>query len=80
VFTAAALFSVAHIPSPVLTVCTLVGGLFFCEMFRRQRSIFPLGIAHAILGLTVAASFSNGILHHMRVGIGYLMFHSNHLP
>lgn len=76
---AAGLFALAHIPSPILTVCTLIGGLFFCEMFRRYRNIFPLGMAHALLGWTVAASFSDGILHHMRVGIGYLMFHSHRL-
>jgi len=75
VVAAAILFATVHIPSPVLTVGTLLGGLFFCEMFRRFRNIFPLGLVHAVLGLTVAASFSDSLLHHMRVGIGYLRFH-----
>jgi hypothetical protein len=75
VFAAAALFSSVHLPSPVLTVATLLGGVFFCEMFRRYRTLLPLGIVHALLGLTIAASFSDHILHHMRVGIGYLAFH-----
>jgi membrane protease YdiL (CAAX protease family) len=69
------LFASIHLPSPVLTVATLFGGLFFCEMFRRYRTIIPLGIVHALLGLTIAASFSDHLLHHMRVGIGYLAFH-----
>ena len=72
---AALLFSTVHLPSPVLTVGTLLGGLFFCEMFRRYRNIVPLGLVHALLGLTIAASFSDTILHRMRVGIGYLAFH-----
>jgi len=72
---ASLLFSSVHLPSPVLTVATFFGGLFFCEMFRRHRSIVPLGIVHALLGLTIAASFSDRLLHHMRVGIGYLSFH-----
>lgn len=71
----ALLFSIIHIPSPVLMIATLFGGLFFCEMFRRYRTILPLGVVHALLGLTVAASFSDHLLHHMRVGIGYLPFH-----
>ncbi len=75
VVAAAILFATVHIPSPILTVGTLLGGLFFCEMFRRFRNIFPLGLVHAMLGLTVAASFSDSLLHHMRVGIGYLRFH-----
>lgn len=70
----AALFASAHVPNPVLTVATLVGGLFFCGMFRRYRSILPLGILHALLGLTIAACFSDATLHHMRVGIGYLNY------
>ncbi len=75
VFATAILFATAHIPNPVLTFTTLLGGLFFCEMFRRYRTIFPLGVAHAVLGLTVAASFSDAVLHHMRVGIAYLRLH-----
>jgi membrane protease YdiL (CAAX protease family) len=75
VLATAFLFSAAHIPSPVLTVATLLGALFFCEMFRRYRSIYPLGIVHAMLGLAMAASFPDSLLRHMRVGLGYLHFH-----
>jgi membrane protease YdiL (CAAX protease family) len=75
VLASAVLFGAAHIPNPVLTLGSFVGGLFFCEMFRRYRSIFPLGLVHAMLGLTIAASFSDGWLHHMRVGAGYGVFH-----
>ena len=71
----AAIFAAAHIPSPVLTCATFLGGLFFCEMFRRYRNICPLGAVHALLGMMVATSFSDAILHHMHVGIGYLSFH-----
>jgi membrane protease YdiL (CAAX protease family) len=56
----------------VLTFTTLLGGLFFGKMFRRYRNIFPLGAVHAMVGLTLAASFSDAVLGHMRVGIGYL--------
>jgi hypothetical protein len=47
----------------------------FCEMFRRYRNIFPLGLVHAVLGLTIAASLPDSLLHHMRVGLGYLTYH-----
>jgi membrane protease YdiL (CAAX protease family) len=69
------LFAVAHLPSPVLTVLAFVGALFFCEMFRRYRNIYPLGLVHAALGLSIAASLPDSLLHHMRVGLGYLMYH-----
>jgi len=72
VWIASTLFAAAHLPSPVLTTATLIGALFFCEMFRRYRSIYFLGIVHAMLGLTIATVTPNSLLHHMRVGIGYL--------
>ena len=74
VWIAATLFAAAHLPSPILTTATLVGALFFCEMFRRYRSIYFLGIVHAMLGLTLAITMPNSLLHHMRVGIGYLRY------
>jgi hypothetical protein len=43
-------------------------------MFRRYRSIYPIGIVHAVLGLTVAVTMPDSLLHHMRVGIGYLRY------
>ena len=74
VWVAATLFAAAHLPSPILTTFTLVAGLFFCEIFRRYRSIYPLGIAHAVLGMTIAVTMPDSLLHHMRVGIGYLRY------
>jgi membrane protease YdiL (CAAX protease family) len=74
VWMAAALFAAAHLPSPVLTMATLIGALFFCEMFRRYRSIYPLAIVHAMMGVTIAIITPDSLLHHMRVGIGYLRY------
>ncbi len=74
VWMASTIFAAAHLPSPILTTATLIGALFFCEMFRRYRSIYPLAIVHAILGLTMAAITPDSLLHHMRVGIGYLRY------
>lgn len=74
VWVAATLFASAHLPSPILTTFTLAGGLFFCETFRRYRSIYPIGIVHGMLGLTIALTMPDSLLHHMRVGIGYLRY------
>ncbi len=74
VWVAATLFAAAHLPSPILTTFTLAGGLFFCEMFRRYRSIYPIGVVHGMLGLTIAVTMPDRLLHHMRVGIGYLRY------
>jgi len=66
------LFALAHLPNLILTSCTVFSGLLFCELFRRYRSIYPLGIIHATLGLTLSATVPEFLLQHMRVGIGYL--------
>lgn len=73
VLAAASLFTVAHIPNPVLTPLAFLGGILFCELFRRWRNLYPLGIIHAALGLTIAASLPDKWLHHMRVGIAYFL-------
>ncbi len=68
------LFTVAHIPNPVLLAGTFLASAFFVALFRRYRNIYPLGIAHAILGLTLAIALPDSVLRHMRVGIGYYHF------
>jgi Type II CAAX prenyl endopeptidase Rce1-like len=74
VLSSATLFAVAHIPSPILTILSFCGGILFCGLFRRWRNLYPLGVIHAALGLTIAASLPDRWLHHMRVGIGFLTF------
>ncbi len=74
VWIAATLFAAAHLPSPLLTTFTFIAALFFCSMFRRYRSIYPIAVVHAMLGLTVAMTMPDNLLHHMRVGIGYLKY------
>ena len=75
VILAAALFSIAHLPSPVLTLLSFVGGIVYSDLFRRFRNLYPLGVIHGALGLTIAASMPDKWLHHMRVGLGYLSSH-----
>jgi hypothetical protein len=75
ILTAALLFSLAHLPNPVLTPVTLVWGLAACVLFLRYRNIYALGLAHGIFGLCVAVIVPDSIHHHMRVGIGYHRYH-----
>jgi membrane protease YdiL (CAAX protease family) len=71
---ASALFALAHLPNPVLTPITLVWGFAACLLFLRYRNIYPLMIAHAILGITVAIAIPGPVDHNMRVGLGYLRY------
>jgi hypothetical protein len=75
VLLSASLFCLAHIPNPVLATVCLFAGWLACEVFRRNRNIYALGMAHAILGLTIAVTVPDNIHRHMRVGIGYYHYH-----
>ena len=75
---AAAMFSLAHIPNPILTVITFVWGLAACLFFLRYLNLYTLAIAHTILGITVAMTVPGPVIRNMRVGIGYLTYASHH--
>ena len=68
------LFVFAHVPNAVLMVATLFLSFVFVNLFRRYRNVYPLGLGHAILGLTIALTVPDRFLAHMRVGLGYLHF------
>lgn len=78
--TAASLFALAHLPNPILAPVTLLWGFAACLLFLRYRNLYPLAIAHAILGITVAMTIPGHIDHNMRVGLGYLTYGHRHSP
>jgi len=73
-FLTALLFGLVHLPNPVLTPVTFLGGWILSELFRRYRSLWPLAFAHGVIGLTIAVAVPDQIHHHMRVGLGYLRY------
>lgn len=85
VLVTASLFASAHLPSPFLTPITLIWGLIACHLFLHYRNLYPLALAHAILGITIAVTIPGTLDHNMRVGLGYLTYdphhqHHRHLP
>ena len=73
----AVMFSLAHLPNPILTVITLFWGFAACLFFLRYRTLYTLAIAHTILGITVAMSVPGPTIRNMRVGLGYLTYASH---
>ena len=73
---AALIFALAHLPNPILTAATLLWGLAACLIFLKWRNIWPLAIAHAIFGISIAITIPGPVLHNMRVGLGYLRYQS----
>jgi hypothetical protein len=75
---AAGIFAAAHLPNPILASVTLIWGLVACFVFLRFRNFFPLAVAHALLGITVAITIPGPVVRNMRVGLGYLRYHAPH--
>jgi membrane protease YdiL (CAAX protease family) len=73
---AGTLFAAAHLPNLVLTAATLVWGIISCALFRRYRNLWALGLAQGLLGLCFAVCVPDALHHHLRVGLGYLRYHS----
>jgi hypothetical protein len=78
--TASLLFATAHVPNPLLVGLTVIWGSAACFLFLRYRNIYPLMIAHAILGITVAMIVPGPAIHNMRVGLGYLTYRPHQHP
>lgn len=78
ILVAAAMFALAHLPNPVLTIATFLWGAAACALFVRYRNLYSLGAIHAVLGLCVAFTVPNAVHHHMRVGLGYLRYHHDY--
>jgi hypothetical protein len=72
----AVLFSAAHLPNFSLAAATLVWGAVSCALFRRYRNIYALGLAQGLLGLCFAVCMPDSLIHHLRVGLGYLRYHA----
>jgi membrane protease YdiL (CAAX protease family) len=75
---AATLFALAHLPNPILTTVTLAWGLVACFVFLRYRNLYPLAIAHAIMGICLAVTIPGPVIRNMRVGLGYLTYPRHH--
>lgn len=64
------LFSMCHLPNPVLMAFTFVAGNVFTLIFRRHRNLFAIALVHALMGIAISLAFAdiNGV---MSVGPGY---------
>ncbi|HEX4040001.1 MAG TPA: CPBP family glutamic-type intramembrane protease [Acidobacteriaceae bacterium] len=74
------LFAIAHLPNPVLVPLTLVWGVISCMLFLRYRNLYGLALAHGILGMCLAVTVPNDVMHHMRVGRGYQLYEKHPRP
>jgi hypothetical protein len=70
---AAALFSLAHLPNWFLMLVTLAGGYAAAQVYLRYRSLYVLALAHGILGFFLFLVVPDSIAAHFLVGPRYVL-------
>ena len=67
----AMIFAILHLPNPLLTVATLVGGILWAFTYQRTPNLFALSISHALISLLLVFALPNSVLKGLRVGFRY---------
>lgn len=65
------LFSLVHLPNPILTAFTLIGGVLFTRVFLKKRHLVPIALAHAAAGFFLSLIF-HAQYNVMMIGPAYL--------
>lgn len=64
------LFSLVHLPNPVLMTTTLVAGVLFTRVFYRERNLYAPALVHALVGVGISLALAD-VYGVMSVGPGY---------
>jgi membrane protease YdiL (CAAX protease family) len=68
------LFSVVHLPNPVLLFLTLYGGMISAYFFVKSRNVYPLAIAHTALAAVAYCALPQAWHHGFRVGMQFSLY------
>lgn len=67
----AIVFSLLHLPNPLLGLLTFVGGLVWAAVYQRQPNLFALAFSHTVSSIALALTVSPTLLNSLRVGFKY---------
>jgi membrane protease YdiL (CAAX protease family) len=65
------LFGLAHLPNPVLTPVTFIGGILSAYFFQRNKNVYVLALFHTLLAVTIKYALPHAWHHNLRVGPGF---------
>jgi membrane protease YdiL (CAAX protease family) len=67
----AIVFSLLHLPNPLLAIVTLLGGVVWAAAYQRQPNLFALALSHSLVSVSLALTISPSLLNSLRVGFKY---------
>ncbi|MCU1264765.1 MAG: hypothetical protein JWM21_1083 [Acidobacteria bacterium] len=67
----AVIFSAVHLPNPLLTGLTLMGGLLWAAVYQRAPNLFAPALSHTVLSVLLALSLPSHLVYNLRVGLKY---------
>jgi len=70
-FATAVLFSLLHLPNPVLTLVCALGGYIWAGQYEREPNLFANALTHGIASAFLANSIPSSLLKNMVVGYNY---------
>ena len=67
----ATVFAVVHLPNPLLTALTFVGGAVWAWSYQRESNLFALAISHTLASMTLAVIVPPSLINSLRVGFKF---------
>jgi membrane protease YdiL (CAAX protease family) len=67
----AVLFSLFHMPNPLLAIITLAGGLIWAAVYQRRPNLYALALSHSVVSIFLALSWPSNLLNSLRVGFKF---------